>query len=161
MKRIILLLIGFVACFGLKAQIKFGFDAPEIALPSATGDTVRLSSMKGKVVLLDFWASWCPPCRSSNKELTKIYPKYKDKGFEIYAVSIDDDKSKWTKAIAKDKVSWTQVNDMGGWDAKTAVSWKIDAIPTSYLIDKDGKLIAMDLRGKDLEKTLNDIFGSN
>ena len=128
--------------------------AEEIALPSVSGDTIYLSSLKGKVVLLDFWASWCGPCRSSNKGLTKLYPKYKSKGFEILGVSLDDDHSKWKMAIAKDKITWLQVNEPGGWDAKTAMMWNISAIPTSFLIDKEGKLIAMDLTGKELEKAL-------
>lgn len=158
-KKYLLIVVIVLLSSTLNAQIKFGLDAPEIALPSASGDTVRLSSLKGKVVLLDFWASWCPPCRASNKHLVKLYPKYKDKGFEIFGVSLDDDKSKWAKAIQKDKVSWMQVNDPGGWDAQTAVNWKIDVIPTSYLINKEGKLIAMDVEGKELEKMLKEILG--
>lgn len=128
--------------------------ATEIALPSAKGDTLRLSSLKGKVVLLDFWASWCGPCRSSNKQLVKLYSKYKNKGFEILGVSLDDDRSKWKSAIMKDKITWLQVNEPGGWEAKTARIWDISAIPTSFLIDKEGRLIAMDLSGKELEKAL-------
>jgi glutathione peroxidase-family protein len=87
-----------------------------------------------------------------------LYTKYKAKGFEIFSVSIDDDKSKWKNAIKKDKINWLQVNDTGGWDAKTAVKWNINAIPTSYLIDKKGKLIAMDLEGKELENKLKDLL---
>ena len=142
-----------------RSQIRQGYDAPDIALPTVNGDTIRLSSLKGKVVLLDFWASWCGPCRNSNKLLTKIYPKYKAKGFEIFGVSLDDDKGKWTHAIKKDKINWMQVNDVGGWDAQTAVKWNINAIPTSYLIDQAGKLIAMDLEGKELEKALKELLG--
>jgi peroxiredoxin len=155
------LLISFfwLASSPVKAQIRQGYDAPEIALPTVTGDTIRLSSLKGKVVLLDFWASWCGPCRSSNKQLVKLYPKYKAKGFEIFGVSLDDDKNKWKNAIQKDKINWLQVNDGGGWDAPTAVTWNISAIPTSYLIDQTGKLIAMDLEGKYLEKALKDLLG--
>jgi len=136
------------------AQPRQGQAAAEIALPTVAGDTVRLSSLKGKVVLLDFWASWCGPCRSSNKELTKLYPKYKSKGFEILGVSLDDEPAKWRSAIAKDKITWLQVNEPGGWDAKTAMNWEISAIPTSFLIDKEGKLLAMDLSGKELEKAI-------
>jgi peroxiredoxin len=143
---------------GVKAQIKFGYDAPEIALPTVNGDTLRLSSLKGKVVLLDFWASWCGPCRASNKNLVKLYSKFKSKGFEIFGVSLDDDKGNWKKAIQKDKINWLQVNERGGWDAQTAARWNINAIPTSYLIDKEGKLVAMDLLAKDLEKMLKDIL---
>jgi len=148
----------FIALAG-KAQIKSGYDAPEIALTSANGDTIRLSSLKGKVVLLDFWASWCPPCRASNKQLVKLYPKFKEKGFEIFGVSLDDSKQSWKKAIQKDKISWLQTIDRGGWEAQTAIKWNISAIPTSYLIDKDGKLLAKDLEVKDLAKALKDILG--
>jgi peroxiredoxin len=128
--------------------------AQEVALPSINGDTIRLSSLKGKVVLLDFWASWCGPCRVSNKGLVKMYAKYKSKGFEIFGVSLDEDKTKWKNAIRKDKITWIQVNDAGGHEAKTGMDWDISAIPTSFLIDKEGKLIAMDLDGKELEKAL-------
>jgi thiol-disulfide isomerase/thioredoxin len=147
-------LIGFPFFTIAGAQPRQGQMATEIALPSAKGDTLRLSSLKGKVVLLDFWASWCGPCRSSNKQLVKLYSKYKNKGFEILGVSLDDDRSKWKSAIMKDKITWLQVNEPGGWEAKTARIWDISAIPTSFLIDKEGRLIAMDLSGKELEKAL-------
>jgi alkyl hydroperoxide reductase subunit AhpC len=88
----------------------------------------------------------------------KLYPKYKTRGFEIFSVSIDDDMSKWKNAINKDKINWLQVNDAGGWEARTAVKWNINAIPTSFLIDKKGKLLAMDLEGKELEKALKDLL---
>jgi peroxiredoxin len=143
----------------LQAQIKQGYKAPEVALPTANGDTIRLSSLKGKVVLLDFWASWCGPCRVSNKGLVKLYPKYKEKGFEILGVSLDEDLSDWQKAVKKDKINWLQVIDKGGWESGTVNQWRISAIPTSYLINKDGILIAMDLEGKNLEKALQELLG--
>ncbi len=143
----------------LQAQIKQGYKAPEVALPTANGDTIRLSSLKGKVVLLDFWASWCGPCRVSNKGLVKLYPKYKEKGFEILGVSLDEDLSDWQKAVKKDKINWLQVIDKGGWESGTVNQWRISAIPTSYLINKDGLLIAMDLEGKNLEKALQELLG--
>lgn len=145
-----LLMMG--ASVSVKAQPVQGQPAKEVALPSVSGDTVRLSSLRGKVVLLDFWASWCGPCRISNKGLAKIYSKYKDKGFEILGVSLDDEKEKWQKAVRQDKITWLQVNDAGG--EKLGADWQLGAIPTSYLIDKDGKLLAMDLQGKELEKAL-------
>ena len=133
--------------------------AAEIALPSAAGDTIRLSSLKGKVVLLDFWASWCGPCRVANKGLVKLYDKFQKKGFEIYSVSLDEQKEAWVKAIKKDKISWLQVIGTGGWETPTAIKWRVSALPTSYLIDKEGRMVAMDLEGKDLEKALKDMLG--
>ena len=158
LKKYFLFALVLLVSSQLKAQIKQGYDAPEIALPTVNGDTIRLSSLKGKVVLLDFWASWCGPCRSSNKELVKLYPKYKAKGFEIFGVSIDAGRKNWLKAISKDKINWLQVNDPGDWNAKIVAQWGLYGIPTSYLIDKNGKLIAMDLRGKDLETALKDLL---
>ena len=101
LKKYFLIILILLASSQLKAQIRQGYDAPDIALPTVNGDSIRLSSLKGKVVLLDFWASWCGPCRSSNKLLTKIYPKYKAKGFEIFGVSLDDDKEKWKNINSK------------------------------------------------------------
>jgi peroxiredoxin len=153
-KIITLIFFSFLFSLAVNAQPKQGQLAAEVALPSVTGDTIRLSLLKGKVVLLDFWASWCGPCRVSNRSMAKLYSKYKDKGFEILGVSLDDEKAKWKNAIKQDKIKWLQVNEGGGWEAKTALTWNISAIPTSYLIDKDGKLLAMDLEGKELEKAL-------
>jgi peroxiredoxin len=155
-------LLLFICCctiaIGAMAQPRQGMPAEEIALPSVNGDTVRLSSLKGKVVLIDFWASWCGPCRASNKSFTKLYPKYKDKGFEILAISLDESSEAWKKAITKDKVSWPQVIDHGGWEANTARKWNIYALPTSYLVDREGRLIAMDLDKKQLEKALKELL---
>jgi len=146
--------VGFVS----NAQPGPGKQAMEIALPTPVGDTLILSSLKGKVVLLDFWASWCGPCRSANKHLVKLYSKYKDKGFEILSVSLDEENNQWKKAIAKDKMSWLHVTDGNGFYGQTAQNWKIEAIPTSYLINKEGKLVGMDLFGKDLENAVKDLL---
>lgn len=143
-----------VSSYILKAQPGYGQAAYEVALPSVAGDTIRLSSLKGKVVLLDFWASWCAPCRATNKKLVKIYPKYKGKGFEILSVSIDDNLKDWKRALEKDKVTWLEVIDKGGWEAPTAMKYAINAIPTSYLIDKSGRVVAMDPGVKELETLL-------
>lgn len=159
MKRIAVLIIAAMAVVNSAvAQPKQGMPADEIALPSVKGDTLRLSSLKGKVVLLDFWASWCAPCRASNKILVKLYEKYKAKGFEIYSVSIDDNAGKWENAIKKDKITWLQVNEPGGFKGRTAVHWGIYGIPTTYLIDKEGRLLEMDLEGKELEKAIKKLL---
>jgi len=160
LRQYIIILFSFFLSVDAIAQSKPVYKAPEVALPSATGDTILLSSLKGKVVLLDFWASWCKPCRASNKGLVKLYPKFKDKGFEILGVSLDEDKADWKKAIKQDKINWLQVNDPGGWQSPTVMQWRINAIPTSYLINRNGELIAMDLEGKELEKALKEILGN-
>jgi thiol-disulfide isomerase/thioredoxin len=131
----------------------------QIKLPTAKGDSITLASLKGKVILLDFWASWCGPCRLSNKKLVKLYEKYKSQGFEIFGVSLDEEKKNWEKAIAKDKIGWLQVNDpRGSWNAKTAADWNISVLPTSFLINKKGDVVAMDLEGKELEKGIIDLL---
>lgn len=157
-KNLLLLVLFFIFSPVVNAQLRQGMPAYEIALQSVNGDTVRLSSLKGKIVLLDFWASWCGPCRSSNRSLAKLYPKFKDKGFEIFAVSFDNDKADWINAIKRDKVSWMQAIDPGGWETPTALNWGVVALPTSYLIDREGRLIAMDLEGKELEKALKELI---
>lgn len=133
----------------------------QIKLPNAKGDSLSLASLKGKVVLLDFWASWCGPCRASNRRLVKLYSKYKSKGFEIFAVSLDEDKADWLKAVKADKITWLQVNDNRGRDAQSGIDWNVMQIPTSYLIDKQGKVVAMDLEGKELEKAIVELLSAS
>jgi thiol-disulfide isomerase/thioredoxin len=156
LKKIIsLFVVSLIAVIGMAQSMPYITDPRlEIALPTVKGDTLKLSSLKGKVILLDFWASWCGPCRYSNRQLVKLYSKYKDKGFEILGVSLDENKKDWIKAIGKDKIKWLQINDNGGWDAKTAIDWNISQIPTSFLVGRDGKIIAMDLEKAELEKAL-------
>ncbi len=126
---------------------------------SVKGDSLRLSSMKGKVFLLDFWASWCGPCRISNRNLVKLYSKYKDNGFEIFGVSLDDNKNDWKKAIVKDKITWLQGIDTRGWDAMGAAKWNVNAIPASFLVDKNGNVVAIDLDKNELEKKIKELLG--
>lgn len=136
-----------------------GKPVPEINLPDVNGKKISIRSLKGKVVLLDFWAAWCPPCRAANKSyLRKAYAKFKDKGFEIYSVSVDSDKGKWKRAIAADKIKWLQVNDPGDWDAPIARKWRIEAIPATFLINKKGEVVAYDLEGPELERAIAELL---
>jgi glutathione peroxidase-family protein len=131
----------------------------DFSLPDLKGDSVRLSSMKGKVFLLDFWASWCVPCRFSNKQLVKLYTKYKNTGFEILSVSLDENQKDWKKAVNKDKITWLQINDNGGWNAVSALKWNINAIPASFLIDKAGNVVAFDPEKQELENKIRQLLG--
>jgi len=156
----------FIVCFvtlaiSTRAQMQPNITDSRLdfSLPDLKGDSVRLSSMKGKVFLLDFWASWCVPCRFSNKQLVKLYDRYKDKGFEILGVSLDDNRGAWKKAVSKDKITWRQINDNGGWDAISAAKWNINAIPASFLIDKDGNVIAFDPEKQQLENKIRQLLG--
>jgi thiol-disulfide isomerase/thioredoxin len=134
---------------------------PEIALPDPQGDTLRLSSLRGKVVLLDFWASWCSPCRRENPNLVKTYEKYHKKGFEIFQVSLDRTKEAWMNGIKADHLDqWYHVSDLGYWQSSVVKLYHIQGIPTNYLLDKDGKIIARNLRGEALAAKLAEIFGS-
>lgn len=158
MKRLLLPILVVLCSATVQSQPAIGSTSPEIALKDVNGNEVRLSSLKGHVVLIDFWASWCGPCRKTNKFLVNVYPKLKARGFEIYGISIDDDKSSWKSAIAADRINWLQVNEGGGWEAPVASEWKIDQIPTSYLLDKNGKIIARDLDGHQLERAVNKLL---
>lgn len=136
-----------------------GNPAPEISLPDPEGNVVKLSSLKGKVVLIDFWASWCGPCRKENPHVVNLYKKYKDKGFTVYGVSLDKNKGAWVKAIEQDGLTWTHVSDLRGWDNKAALNYGVRSIPATFLIDAQGNVIAKNLRGKALENALAEIFG--
>ena len=138
----VLLLSLLIATVGY-AQPKPGETAPEIVMKDLKGKKQKLSGLRGKIVLIDFWASWCAPCRKVMPDLVLLYEQYKDKGFEIYGISIDNKKSDWKKAIAEDHITWMQVSEYGGWDGKTALAWNINEIPASFLLDKEGKVIAI------------------
>ncbi|PZR27337.1 MAG: hypothetical protein DI535_10955 [Citrobacter freundii] len=130
----------------------------KVELPDAKGQTIALSSLKGKVVLLDFWASWCGPCRSANKKLVKLYAKYKKQGFEIYSVSVDDEKADWLKAVKKDGISWLQVNESASFDAESTRRWNVNQLPTTFLINKKGDVVAIDLEGAELDKAVAELL---
>lgn len=136
-----------------------GQPAPEIALPNPEGQIVKLSSMKGKYVLLDFWAKWCGPCRQENPNVVRVYQKYKDKGFTVYGVSLDRKKEDWLQAIKEDNLTWTHVSDLKYWQSDAAKTYNITGIPFSLLLDPNGLIIAKNLRGAALEQKLAEIFG--
>jgi peroxiredoxin len=135
-----------------------GRPAPEIALPDTTGQVVTLSSMKGKYVLVDFWAKWCGPCRDENPHVVKAYNKYKDKGFTVFGVSLDRSRQDWIKAIHEDNLTWTHVSDLKFWQSEAAKTYNITSIPFSLLLDPDGVIIAKNLRGRALDNKLAEIF---
>jgi peroxiredoxin len=135
-----------------------GATALDFTLPDVNGKPVSLSSYKGKYVLLDFWASWCGPCRQENPNVVKAYNQFKDKGFDVLGVSLDQKKEDWEKAIAADKLTWTHVSDLKYWDNAAAKLYGIQAIPASFLLDKEGKIIGKNLRGEQLEAKLAELL---
>ncbi len=135
-----------------------GSEAPDFILNDVNGKPVSLAAYKGKYILLDFWASWCGPCRQENPAVVKAYNTYKSKGFDILGVSLDEKKDKWEQAIKQDNLTWTHVSDLKGWESDVAALYEVRAIPMNYLLDKEGKIIAKSLRGEDLIKKLGEIL---
>jgi thiol-disulfide isomerase/thioredoxin len=173
MKRlnVFLLIAGLsTLAYGFVYQAKpqgtnVGDKAIDLAFTSPEGKTIALSSLKGKVVLLDFWASWCGPCRMENPNVVAAYNKYKDakfkngKGFTIYSVSLDNNKDAWMKAIKQDNLAWPyHVSDLGGWQSKPAQIYRVNSIPASYLIDGNGVIIGKNLRGAALDQAISKLL---
>jgi thiol-disulfide isomerase/thioredoxin len=123
-----------------------GAEAPEIAVVTPKGETIKLSDFRGKVTMIDFWASWCKPCRMENPNVVRVYNRFKDKGFEVFGVSLDKDKNQWVQAIAQDGLTWKHG------------SYNLDGIPMTYLLDENGIIIAKGLRGEQLEQKLEELF---
>ena len=156
MKKVVsVLVILFVSVISF-AQPSVGDKAREINLPDIKGKNISLSSLQGKVVLIDFWASWCGPCRRTVPDLKKTYAKYQSKGFEIFGVSLDSDKNDWKQALKEDNINWIHVNDSRG---NVAGIWNVMYIPNVFLLDKNGKIVAVNPSHEELDTLLQKLLG--
>lgn len=135
-----------------------GYKATNFSQTSTDGKMVSLSDFKGKYVLIDFWASWCRPCRAENPNVVAAYNRFKDKGFTVLGVSMDSNKEPWLNAISQDNLTWTHVSDLKGWGNEVGKIYGVTGIPQNYLIDKEGKIVAKDLRGAALDEKLAEIL---
>lgn len=159
MKKVFIVIVLLIISATLYSQPRVGTQAPDISLPDAKGQIVKLSSLQGKVVLLDFWASWCGPCRRNNSHTLPIYNQYKGKGFEVYGVSIDDNTRAWSNAIKQDKTTWVHVIDTkAGTGNELTQTWNLQYIPSTFLIDKQGKIVAVAPEKEELENWLKKLL---
>jgi thiol-disulfide isomerase/thioredoxin len=141
------------------ARTNIGSQAPEIVVSTPEGAQIKLSDFRGKVTLIDFWASWCKPCRMENPNVVKVYNRFKDKGFEIFGVSLDQDGEQWKAAIAQDGLKWKHGSELKFWQSSFVPAYNLDGIPMAYLIDAEGVIIAKGMRGEQLEQKLEEILG--
>lgn len=139
-------------------QTEIGMPARDFVQKGADGRDIALHDLKGKYVLIDFWASWCGPCRLENPNLVKTWRKFKDKNIVILGVSLDEKEDKWKEAIEKDRLNWLQVSDLKGWGNTVALQYAVSSIPANFLVDPDGMIIARNLRGQELERKLYELF---
>ncbi len=174
-RPLLFIMIASIAMFGMafidsernsqtNVGLSIGDVAPELKFKNPDGEFISLSSLRGKVVLVDFWASWCQPCRVENPNVVRLYDKYHDKklgnanGFEVYSVSLDQEKSKWVSAIQKDNLKWdAHVSDLKFWKSEAARIYNISSIPYTVLIDEKGVIIGKNLRGPALERALSNM----
>lgn len=145
------------AAAGLRT-FSIGAEAPLFAGNDPEGNEITLESLRGKVVLIDFWASWCGPCRKENPNVVRVYKRFRDQGFEILGVSLDRTKDRWVKAIAADKLTWPQISDLKGWQSAVAKQYGVSSIPQTVLLDREGRILARNLRGQALEDKLAEVF---
>ena len=142
----------------IKRRVEIGNPAIDFQALTPDGKEIKLSDSFGNYLLLDFWASWCGPCRKENPNVVKAYKKYHPKGFNVFSVSLDKKKEDWVKAIAADSLTWNHVSDLRFWDSKPAKLYGIRSIPSNVLIDPSGKIVGRNLRGEDLDKKLEDLY---
>jgi thiol-disulfide isomerase/thioredoxin len=144
---------------GVISLAQVGIEAIELNFPTPEGEMVALSSLRGKYVLVDFWASWCRPCRAENPNVLRLYNKFKDKGFEIYGYSLDKERETWLQAIKDDGINWIHTSDLKGWEAEGSILYGVHEIPATFLIDPNGIIVARDLKGPALEQKLTELLG--
>ena len=155
-KNLILVLCLSLSCSVAFGQLKIGDQLPEITLQNNKEKAIALQqSFEGKIVLVDFWASWCAPCRLANKKMAPFYKKYKSERFEVVGISVDTDKLKWNNAITKDKLEYEQLVDPYGFDAKSAVFFGVEQLPNSYLFDADGTLVSINPTEEEIVQLIN------